>query len=462
MHRRRFLAASGVAALGITGCNPAAKGPAADAPVDESKLRELKVVLVDDAPFAEVLTRDWKSTSQRPFSVQNVSADELRSMKEIAADVVIYPAAMLGELAESGRIAPLDERTLEKPELAREEIIDLARLKLGNWGRQVFGVPLSAPHLVMVYQGEGIPSAPATWREFDELCKTLPSEKPAALDPLAKETRSLVFLSRAASRARGKNQHSTLFDISSMKALIATPPFTKSLEELAARAKGRAEETLATTTNMVWSQVASGKASIGLTWPEAGETPKDAATGEALRFAVLPGSREYFVLAENRMQEEADVRHFPVLGGAGRLVSAIRGKQGLRDGANVLVLLSGKARAETLGVSTKDAFPCRQSQLSKAGKWLGGMRSDEPAKRFAETVIDSLTAADYLLTVNLPGEGKYTAALDKAIEQAILAQKSAAECLSQAAQEWDAITNGVGVEKQKLAYLRSLGLEEYR
>src|SRR5436190_11292216 len=101
MYRRDLLAAS-AAALLLSGCDLGGKPSTtpADAPVDESKLRELKVILVDDAPFAEILTRDWKSTSQRPFSVQNVFADELRNMKEIAADVVIYPPAMLGELAE--------------------------------------------------------------------------------------------------------------------------------------------------------------------------------------------------------------------------------------------------------------------------------------------------------------------------------------------------------------------------
>lgn len=461
MDRRSFLAASSIAALGIAGCNPKQNDAVPTAPADESKLRELKVVLVEDEPFAEILVRDWKSTSQRPFSVQSVTVDELRKMKEIAADVVIYPPRMIGELAESGRIAPLDEQTLEKPELAREEIIDLARTKLGVWGQRVFGIPLSTPQLLMVYQKNKIASPPQSWQEFDELCKSLPSDCPAALDPLAEETRSLVLLSRAASRARGKNQHSTLFDIASLKPLIATPPFIQALEELVARAQGKQQEALATTTKMVWEQLAGGKVAMGLTWPVAAEASEGGATVDSLSFSKLPGSRSFFVHAENRMEEGTEVRHFPVLGGAGRLISAIRGKMGLRDGANLLVLLSGKARAGKLGLATIDAFPCRQSQLSQAEKWLGALRSEEPAKRFVESVSESLTARDSLIATNLPGEAEYTSALNTAIEKTVLANGSAAENLAAAASEWEAITEKLGREKQKLAYLRSLGLEEF-
>lgn len=472
MQRRAFfVTAAGASALILSGCDSSKKTDVvAEKPVDESKLRPLKVLLVDDAEFGEKLARDWKSTSQRPFTVENVSAEALQGMKELAADAVIYPPTMLGELAESGRIAALDERTLEKPELARGELIDLARLALGNWGKQVFGIPLSAPHLILAYRGEGL-TAPKTWSEYDELCKSMPSERPAALEPLAKESRSMVLLTRAASRARGKNQHSTLFDVTTMKALIAQPPFVRALEELTARVQGRADEALVTSVQNVYEQVASGKASIGLTWPsvvpvkvqdappKAGEETK----GSVIRFAIAPGSRDYYTMANGEWSTDEEVRQYPVLGGAGRLVSAIRGKLGLRDSANLVVLLAGKSRAESLAAESKDAFPCRQSQLAKQPKWLAGASFwEESAKQFAETVVDSLTSTDYLLATNLPGADRYTAALDEAIELAVTGKKSAQDSLTEAAGRWDEITKEIGLDKQKLSYLRSLGLEEMR
>lgn len=470
MQRREFLVtAAGASALILGGCDSSNKAEVTtESPVDESKLRPLKVLLVDDPEFGEKLTRDWKSTSQRPFSVENVSADDLRAMKELAADVVIYPPTMLGELADSKRIVRLDQGTLDKPELAREELIDLARLALGNWGKQVFGIPLSAPHFLLACRGEGI-TPPKTWKEYDELCKSLPPERPAALEPLAKETRSLVLLTRAASRARGKNQHSTLFDLTTMNSLIDKPPFVRALEEITARVQGRAEEALTTTSRNVWEQLSRGKVSLGLTWPvpvpmtpdEAPVDPSGKTEGEVIHFAVAPGSTDYYSASSGQWSEGAEVRQYPVLGGAGRFVSAIRGKMGSREAANLVVLIAGKTRAGSLGLETKDAFPCRQSQLGKQSKWLAGASFwEERAKQFAEVVVDSLTAPDYLIATNIPGEAKYTAVLDDAIEQAVTQKKAAQECLSEAARTWDAITKELGLEAQKLAYLRSLGLED--
>jgi ABC-type glycerol-3-phosphate transport system substrate-binding protein len=472
MHRRKFLSLSGAAAIGIAGCKPNSQQPVTDAPVDESKLRELRVVLVDDASFAESLTRDWKSTSERPLKVSNVSAAELLAMVEIPADVVIYPPSLLGELAESGRIAPLDERTLEKPELAREEIIDLARVRLGNWGKRVFAIPLSAPSPLLIYRSEWIGAEPSTlprtWQEFDVLCAGLPPERPAAPDPLAKESRSLILIARAASRARGQNQHSTLFDLSTMSALVDKPPFVRALEELAARAKDRVDETLTATTQTVWEQLVSGKASIGIGWPtakssstEEGESRKD--TAGQLRFLPLPGGNDTYLLSESKWSSDAELRQYPVLGGGGRLVSAIRTKEfGLREGLNLLVRIAGKARAESLGPLVRDAFPCRQSQLTQSGRWLTGGSSPDGEASFAEAIVDTLTASDYLHDLHLPGAAEYREVLDAAIEAVIRGEKMAEDSLRSAAESWNSITKKLGTDKQKISYLRSLGLDEFR
>lgn len=464
MHRRELLLAMGSAAALLAGCNPKVAEPPKEEVVDESKLREFKVLLVDDPDLVEVLQRDWRSTSQRPFSAKSVTAAELLAMEKIPADVVIYPPSLLGELAESGRIAALDEKTLENPELAREEIIDLARVRLGHWGKRTYAIPLSAPSLLTVWRRDAIPAAPQTWKEYDELCSQQPSETPAACDPLAKESRSLVLLARACSRARGRNQHSTLFDVADMKALIDRPPFVRALEELAARAQGRVEETLTTTPAAVWEQLRSGKASVGLTWPH--RTAGDAAGEEEenknadLVFARLPGTTEYYTLASSSWTEEEEmVRRYPVLGGAGRLISAIRGPLGLREAANLLVLLAGKTRSETLGPLWKEAFPVRQSQLGAARKWLGESGSEEMARQFAETVVETFTAQDYLFLVNVPEAVVYLDALDSAIERAIRGEKPAAESLAEAAAAWNEITEKRGRDKQLLAYLRSLDLE---
>jgi multiple sugar transport system substrate-binding protein len=81
------------------------------------------------------------------------------------------------------------------------------------------------------------------------------------------------------------------------------------------------------------------------------------------------------------------------------------------------------------------------------------------ARQFAETVVETFTAQDYLFLVNVPEAVVYLDALDSAIERAIRGEKPAAESLAEAAAAWNEITEKRGRDKQLLAYLRSLDLE---
>jgi hypothetical protein len=51
------------------------------------------------------------------------------------------------------------------------------------------------------------------------------------------------------------------------------------------------------------------------------------------------------------------------------------------------------------------------------------------------------------------------AALDDAVREAVGGKKSAAEALTAAAKRWQETTTKLGVDSQRVAYIRSLGLE---
>ena len=58
-----------------------------------------------------------------------------------------------------------------------------------------------------------------------------------------------------------------------------------------------------------------------------------------------------------------------------------------------------------------------------------------------------------------PGRAEYLATLDKAVQSTIAGEKSAADSLKEAAQQWSKITEKRGVESQRKAYRHCLGLE---
>jgi hypothetical protein len=64
-----------------------------------------------------------------------------------------------------------------------------------------------------------------------------------------------------------------------------------------------------------------------------------------------------------------------------------------------------------------------------------------------------------MFCLRIPGWQRYLAALDQAVLEACAGTKSSAEALGGAGEAWQAITAELGVESQKSAYTRSLGLE---
>ena len=61
--------------------------------------------------------------------------------------------------------------------------------------------------------------------------------------------------------------------------------------------------------------------------------------------------------------------------------------------------------------------------------------------------------------IRIPGRREYLSVLDQAVVDAVQGKKTPEEALAAAAIAWDKITVGHGLEKQRVALARSLGLK---
>ncbi len=64
----------------------------------------------------------------------------------------------------------------------------------------------------------------------------------------------------------------------------------------------------------------------------------------------------------------------------------------------------------------------------------------------------------WLLALRLPGRGEYLRALDNAVRSTVSGEQTSEEALGEVAQAWREITERLGVDTQRRAYLHSLGL----
>jgi multiple sugar transport system substrate-binding protein len=73
--------------------------------------------------------------------------------------------------------------------------------------------------------------------------------------------------------------------------------------------------------------------------------------------------------------------------------------------------------------------------------------------------LQAASKLQQFVSLRLPGRDEYLAALDAAVAQAVAGDAKPADALATAAAKWREITARIGLENQRRALRRDLGLE---
>ncbi|TVS09209.1 MAG: extracellular solute-binding protein [Planctomycetaceae bacterium] len=441
----------------------------------------LTVLILDDPPLAEAIERQWAARADGRLQIQQTTTADLLSerRRHLAADAVIFPSWLIGELAEQNLISPIPAATLNSPEFGRRDIFDLIRQSEIVWGERVFAVPLGSPVLTLLYRRdifEAIDAKPPeTWGEYQKLVQQLadplvrsklPIEPSGpwypVVEPLGDGWASQMLLARAAGYSRHRNYYSTLFDSRTMEPLIAGPPFVRALEELVAVHQGQSSEMLAFGPADARRELIAGRCAMAITWPSRVEDrgESDASTGLLpLAAAELPGSREVFNLGDQKWHPRSRTEdgRATLLGVAGRIGAVSSFSRQPQAALNLLVSLSSTDWSEQVSPFSESTGLYRSSQIPLASSWLGP--DFETARSYGELVRDIHRRSLWLTSLRIPGRSRYLTELDKAVQAAVAGDLAPAEALESVADQWREITEELGIETQRTAYWRSLGME---
>jgi multiple sugar transport system substrate-binding protein len=300
----------------MAGCSSSGSNPQDGGGQEEVGAVEL--LIVDDPPLAARIRREWLARGTGELAVRETNSDDLLQSKSLDADALIYPSALMGELAERKLIVPVPEDVLRSETLAWRDVFRLQRMQEATWGEKTYGLPLGSPQLVLYYRADlfdrlGI-SPPQTWRQYrDVLAQLAPltaantgtsaTEDPTAagagpvdgmpevpsgngsgvestvrfatVEPLGPGWAGQVLLARAAPYARHRNQYSTLFDYTSMRPLIDGPPFVRALEELVAAAEYGPPQPWTITPEASRHLFGTSETAMALSWPTRIENAAD-------------------------------------------------------------------------------------------------------------------------------------------------------------------------------------------
>lgn len=482
---RPCLTLSGLVLLGLTGCG----GPEKPSAAPPSRLpfdgQVLRVLVLDDAELAEAAKRpagEFKAQTGASLQFVRRPASELVGTEQVDADIIIFPSYLLGQLAERRTILPVAKSLLEHPDYRWNEVFEMLRLQEAVWGQDVYGVPLGSATLVCWYRADLLAKfnrqPPQTWAEYQELAaffskrENLGDDAPpvgqdwyGAVEPLGKGWAGLTLLARAAGYAKHRDHYSTTFNIDTLEPLIASPPFVRALDELAAAAKTGPEGAVRFSPADVRAAFWEGQSALALTWCSAAdreEIPTPIGENFGVGFEELPGSDEVFNPGTQQWEpkREAIVRRVPLLAAAGRL-AAVTVDCRHRDAAwELLRMFSTDPWCSQVSGASYSATLFRQSHVSKPAPWVDRGLPGQAAHQYAETVRLVMGRQEWLPALRLPGRAEYLEELDLAVWKVLRGEATSQESLDWAARQWRFINDKYGVKPQRLALLRGLGLAE--
>lgn len=482
-----MVAVAGVLLLIATGCPQ--EQPESGPPFVGQSVR---VQVVDDAALAAALRRmapDWSARSGATVSIQESTARKLLSGDGLAADVVIYPSALLGILADRQWIVPVTPDQRGDASLDWSGVFLTLREWEVRWSDDVLAVPLGTQVPLCYFRGDLLAkfnrAPPQTWDEYHELAEffhdranladAAPSGETAwygAAEPLTDGTAAMTLLSRAAAYARHPDFFSTLFRLADMEPLIASQPFVRALDELVAARRFGPPGAGRLTPLEAEAAIRNGQCALAIAWPNRAAASDGAADASAAELETpplgvsvlpLPGARQVWQ-PEREEFESTALRRVAFLSGQGRAASLAATSAHPDAAWRFIVALSGDAGSDAAGEEGNEwsrlvvpasaaTGPIRPSLLQKPRAWAPDYDS-ALASEFGRAVQETLTLPQAFFAPRIPGREEYLRALDEAVAAALQGMPSR-DALAQAAEKWREITRQYGAEQQRAALERS-------
>ncbi len=394
----------------------------------------LRVLVVNDPPLAEAIERlrgEWAVRSGGQLEATSKPWSEVESADSLDADVVVFPARYLGTLCERGWLRPVRDSVLRGETYDAADVFPLVRGRLVRYGGQTMALPLGVEMPLVGYRAESLAGRqgepPRSWDDFGQLLDQS-GVTPHWWPPrdAAQHWGATMLLARAAAYATHPNREGVLFDPHSMRPRIAEPPFIRALDR--------------------WC----GEPSAAV-----------AAAPADVVWAALPGSAELYNHSTGEWERaERGVRQVPLVGGGGSLIGVTQASRNAATAFQLAAWLSSAEISGQLGPKVGASLPCRYSQMRALGGWLDGFDGRTSTSGLSRDVERALSGEACLVVPPLPGIDGYLAALDEAVKGALRGERSPDEALQEVARRWDELTDQLGHDRQRTAYLKHLGIVE--
>jgi multiple sugar transport system substrate-binding protein len=105
--------------------------------------------------------------------------------------------------------------------------------------------------------------------------------------------------------------------------------------------------------------------------------------------------------------------------------------------------------------------PYRISQFENLEPWLQAGMSEQAARNYLGAIQDSLNSPNMILDLRIPQNQRYQqVVLDTVLSQFLAGEYTAEEAAKEISDQWEEITDELGREAQREAYLGTLGIQK--
>ncbi len=111
----------------------------------------------------------------------------------------------------------------------------------------------------------------------------------------------------------------------------------------------------------------------------------------------------------------------------------------------------------TIGASGYN--PYRLSQFESLDPWIAAGFSETAARNYLGAIEGSLSSPNMVLDLSIPATNRYLqTTLDTVVSQYLAGEFTAEEAAQEIFNQWNEISDEIGRDAQKAAYLASLGI----
>lgn len=449
---------TGLLLVGILGCERSPQTPSATEPAAETtnpSIVPLRVWIVGPIADEQIWMRHWLAGSEQSLEFRSLKIEELLTLQICDCDVILYPARLIGELAERGWIVKLpevvdstgdgdvgDSPTAPAPVAWRQQ---------ASYAGQMMAIPLGCS--LPVFLGSSAFPAADHMLDWSGLLKQLQlAEVDApkftiAEQPVDREALVDRFLAIAATQSARDPSYGLLFDLQSMRSRLTDESFVRSAKILAALAsQPDGLVSVVDSHSAAWSWIGNNsRAAVAIATP-----------------ALL--DMKATIVANGQIVRVGSVNQGPVDDSAISSTSNERPRaMAWNSGAGLLASLSGQCRQSNQAISLLRwlSQPTTRSVLTK---FTSGIESPTPVAS-AESLVwkanqslsEVVASSNVALEPRLPLAIEYRRALADALIEFLSGKANASQAMQTADKSWQAITDKAG-PSQRTSYEKSLGL----